>query len=123
MKKKAVTGRPFPKGTSGNPRGRPPGGQSLAERVRAKVGDDGAALVDMLYAVTVSDDEPTRTRIEAAKLLLDRGFGRPRETVEVINEPEPMDLSKVSTETLRQLHQEMTGKTSGRTRYQPTQES
>lgn len=68
-----VVGRPFQPGQSGNPTGRPKG---LAKRARELVGDDGTRVLEFL--ATVMDDESARLgdRIEAAKLLLERGFGR-----------------------------------------------
>ena len=38
-----MRGRPFLKGTSGNPAGRPPSGRSLAEYIRALSGEDGGS--------------------------------------------------------------------------------
>ena len=74
---------PFRMGHSGNPKGRPPGGTSLAERIRAKCGHDGATLVDLLYGIAADEEQPTRLRIDAAKVLLERGFGKPPQEVHV----------------------------------------
>ena len=74
---------PFRKGESGNPKGRPPGGTSLAERIRAKCGHDGSTLVDLLHGIAVDAEQPTRLRIDAAKVLLERGFGKPPQEVYV----------------------------------------
>jgi hypothetical protein len=57
------TGR-FPKGTSGNPRGRPR--SSLAGRVRERVGEHVDELVDILLAKAREGD------IQAARTLLER---------------------------------------------------
>jgi hypothetical protein len=67
-----VVGRPFEKGQSGNPGGRPKG---IAARAREATGD-GAALIAYLVAVVENPAERTADRLEAAKLLLDRGWGR-----------------------------------------------
>jgi hypothetical protein len=68
-----VTGKGFAPGVSGNPGGRPKG---LSRRVRELVGDDGGAIAD--YMLSVMNDERARNadRIEAAKWLADRGFGK-----------------------------------------------
>jgi hypothetical protein len=69
-------GRPFPKGTSGNPAGRPRGGHSIAEYIRSLAGEDGSRYVDCLHAIATAEDQPTRVRIAAIAVLLDRGFGK-----------------------------------------------
>ena len=68
-----VTGKGFAPGVSGNPGGRPKG---LSRRVRELVGEDGGAIAE--YMLEVMNDERARTadRIEAAKWLADRGFGK-----------------------------------------------
>jgi len=73
----------FRPGQSGNPKGRPPGGTSLAERIRAKCGDNGDAYVDILHDIAINEDEPTRFRIDAVKILLDRGFGKPPQEINI----------------------------------------
>ena len=71
-----VVGRPFPKGVSGNPGGRPKG---LVRRIREET-DEGAELVDYMLGVFRDESESTRTRVEAASWLADRGFGKPQQT-------------------------------------------
>jgi hypothetical protein len=71
----APRGRPFPAGTSGNPGGRPKG---VVRRIREQTGD-GAELVDYMLTVFRDECESTRTRVEAATWLADRGFGKPRQ--------------------------------------------
>jgi hypothetical protein len=60
----------FQSGVSGNPGGRPHG---LARSARAAVGDDGHRIID--FWLNVMDDEgaSTRDRLEASRLLADRG--------------------------------------------------
>ena len=74
---------PFNPGVSGSPNGRPLGGTSLAERIREKGGPDGRAYVDMLHGIAMNEMEGTRFRIEAEKILLQRGYGSPPEEVHV----------------------------------------
>lgn len=66
--KKAVVGRPWPKGVSGNPGGRPKGIAALAREHTDKA-------MGVLADALLNDD--ARVRITAAKELLDRGFGKP----------------------------------------------
>jgi hypothetical protein len=68
-----AVGRPFPKGTSGNPGGRPKG---LATYVRELVGDDGRRIADFMLGVLDDEAERTETRMQAATWLADRGFGK-----------------------------------------------
>ncbi|HEX2594744.1 MAG TPA: hypothetical protein VHL34_24790 [Rhizomicrobium sp.] len=71
---------PFQKGQSGNPKGRPSTGQSIAEYIRKLGGEDGKTYVDELHTLGTTSDDP-RIRMMAIGLLLDRGFGRPPQDV------------------------------------------
>jgi hypothetical protein len=68
-----VTGAGFRPGVSGNPSGRPRG---LSRQVRDLVGDDGHAVADFMFAVMNDADQRTSDRMDAAKWLADRGFGK-----------------------------------------------
>jgi Family of unknown function (DUF5681) len=72
----AGPGRPFAPGVSGNPGGRPKG---LVRRIREETGD-GAELVDYMLSVFRGGHESTKTRVDAATWLADRGFGKPTQT-------------------------------------------
>jgi hypothetical protein len=69
-------GRPFPKGVSGNPGGRPKG---LVRRIREET-NDGEEVVDYTLGVFRDPAVPPRDRTAAATWLSDRGFGRPTQT-------------------------------------------
>jgi hypothetical protein len=78
----------FPKGVSGNPGGRP---QGLAKATRELVGEDGKALV--AFWLSIMEDETRRDsdRLEASKLLADRGWGKA--AVYEPQEGDPLDLA------------------------------
>lgn len=69
------------KGQSGNPGGRSPrvgpNGETVAELARAHT----ATAIDTL--VEVCNDKAHPQRVNAANALLDRGWGKPKETVDV----------------------------------------
>lgn len=81
-------GKPFPKGKSGNPSGRPKEFFDLRERIK----DEGVGLAyqALLDALQVSGE-----RVPAAKTLLSYFPGLPAQTVRVEDE-----LSKLSDEQL-----------------------
>ena len=66
---------PWKKGESGNPSGRPKVVADIRDACRAA----GAAAIAALVEELRSDDG--RTRIAAATALLDRGYGKPTQTV------------------------------------------
>ena len=51
--------------------------------IRTKCGDDGAALVNLLHGIAMDEEQPTRFRLDAMKILLERGFGKPPQEVHV----------------------------------------
>jgi len=59
--------KPYPKGVSGNPSGRPKGIAAIARAHKDKA-------VQVL--VEAMDDDDARVRVTAAKEILDRGFGK-----------------------------------------------
>jgi hypothetical protein len=46
------------------------------------VGDDGATIVNFMHEVMIDEGHRTGDRLEAAKWLADRGFGRARQRQE-----------------------------------------
>ena len=72
----------FPKGVSGNPKGRPRSGEALADYIRELSGPDGKVYVDTLHAIAVGQHKDARSRLTALSLLLERGFGRPPHAIE-----------------------------------------
>jgi hypothetical protein len=91
-----ITGAGFTPGVSGNPGGRP---RHLARWVCELVGDDGEAIACYMVAVMSDETERTADRMEAARWLADRGFGRPTQTLDVdvrAREKPWIDLTKLS---------------------------
>lgn len=74
-----MPGRPFPKGTSGNPRGRPPG---FAAEIR-KRSNEGKAFIDYAFKIFEDPNEDEDRRWDALLYLTDRGFGKPTQSVDV----------------------------------------
>lgn len=71
------------KGKSGNPGGRSPkvgpNGETLAQLARARTADAVKTLAEIMGQVA---NEP-KDRITAAVALLDRGWGKPKEAIDV----------------------------------------
>ena len=74
---------PFQPGQSGNPGGRPKGESRVREAARAQT----EAALDVLVAAMA--DEDARVRIKAAEVLLDRGWGKPPQSIGQDAEAEP----------------------------------
>lgn len=76
---RAETGRWLPGMPSPNPGGRPKGVAALVREQTA----DGADLVDFLLKVLHNRRQPMRLRLEACAQLLDRGFGKALQQMEL----------------------------------------
>lgn len=98
----------FVKGQSGNPGGRAKvtvNGMTLTEMARAHTEKALKALVE----VVSNKGAPESARISAATALLDRGWGRPAQAVELTGadggpiQTQNLDVSFLSPEALREL--------------------
>ena len=100
--KKKSPGRPFQKGQSGNPAGRPRKGNTLAEAIRSGVSPE--KIYQRVLEILASDDE--KAAMQAANFLADRGWGKAPQTLEVTSEGgvvAGLDASKLSDEELARL--------------------
>ena len=73
----AIRGRPFPKGVSGNPGGRPKVLADVQELARERSPD----AINTLVAIMDDQKAPPAARVAAANSLLDRGYGKPTQPI------------------------------------------
>jgi hypothetical protein len=83
-----ITRKGFMPGRSGNPGGRP---KSLAKATRALVGEDGMKLVELWWSIASDPMRRDSDRLEASRLLADRGWGKPANFEPL--EGDPLDLA------------------------------
>ena len=67
----------FVKGQTGNPRGRPKEAHDLKELARAQTAEAVKTLIDVMKTGAAA------ARVQAATALLDRGYGKPLQSVDV----------------------------------------
>ena len=66
-------GKPFPKGQSGNPGGRP----KVVSQVKELAREYTAEAIQTLVSIMTNKKSPPAARVSAANALLDRGYGKP----------------------------------------------
>lgn len=92
-------------GQTGNSKGRPRSGHSLAEAIRRKVDPD--QFVDDL--VKIAHTSPSdQTRLRAMEMLMERGWKKPAQTIEVgpatdYDDLSDQELAELEAETLAEL--------------------
>jgi hypothetical protein len=76
---------PFKPGVdwTGNRHGRPRVGETVAEYIRGLAGPDGREYVDRLHALATEPHKDTKARIQAIEILLERGWGRPAQELDI----------------------------------------
>ena len=102
---------PWKPGQSGNPSGRPKGTRDLAGYV-LETTDGGKELVDALVAIVrgavpnlavQKGSRPRKDQLKAIEMLLDRGFGRSPQQLDVAHSVSDRPLAHLSDETLQLL--------------------
>lgn len=80
---------PFVKGQSGNPGGRP---KEDAE-VKKLAKEQGVSAIEKLVALMDCGD--SRTELASAQALLDRGFGRPAQSLTVLGDDDAPLVTRI----------------------------
>lgn len=77
-------GRPFQKGQSGNPNGRPKLKQEERDAL-VMIRSLAPEAADTLRSIIHSEDAPAQARIRAAEIILDRTYGKPEAKLNVLS--------------------------------------
>ena len=75
--------KPFPKGVSGNPNGRPKKLPHLDKLLDEVLGDEKDGLTAAEAILKALRNKATKGDIRAAEILLDRAYGKAKQTVDV----------------------------------------
>jgi hypothetical protein len=86
---------PFVKGQSGNPEGQ----SGLVYAVKRAAQKHGMRAIEVIAELMECEDQ--RTRLDAAKIMLERGCGKPSQAVEIQNDEEMAQLTVPQLESLQ----------------------
>jgi hypothetical protein len=92
-------GRPFERGRSGNPGGRPRELRDVIELARSH----SPAAVATLAKIMRNEEAPPAARVGAANAILDRAHGRPPQAIAHLGAVAAYNLNLLSEEQLEQL--------------------
>ena len=99
-RKKIIPGRPFPKGVSGNPGGRPKS-REANELIKALFQEKGEDAIERLFALCKVKDN--RIKLSAINSILDRIMGKPTQAMEVKNTEVPLTEEQIVGELRKKL--------------------
>ena len=74
-----MPGRPFQKGCSGNPGGRP----AVVKEVQELAREHTATAINTLVEIATDKSKSAAARVSAATAILDRGYGRPTQFMDI----------------------------------------
>jgi len=76
---------PFKPGAewTGNRHGRPRVGETVADYIRGLAGTDAREYIDKLHAMATGSHKDTKARLQAIAILLERGWGRPPQELDI----------------------------------------
>lgn len=97
---KIGAGKPGP----GRPRGVP---NKLTRTLKEQAAEHGEAAIGVLAGIMVDSEQPGSVRVAAADRLLDRGFGRPAQTIEaevsITSAPNSAELDAIYSKALSKV--------------------
>jgi hypothetical protein len=98
----------FRPGQSGNPTGRPKRPTAIEARrifrdVMTAARERTQDAIDTLFAIMRDPKAPAAARVSATQAILDRGYGKPPQAIEVNAEPDLAHLSDEDLQTLERI--------------------